>query len=118
MLSNNRIDKWWKATIDYAELDEIGIDFKNRISKEAISFYERFSNIDSIISFLLNKRSPDDKYISPRSEVISLCYAAILQKMFGRVEFINTLQVAYEKSKTTPIFEIVSNLKSRLDLGV
>lgn len=118
MLHADHLDKWW---ILHPEKDEdsddrlIGEELKQRLTQDVIPFFHRFSTLENCIDFLSTARSKGDKFISPQSDAIALCYAAGIANYAGRRgDAFLFLEKAKEIAKSSPIEESVNIAAEKL----
>lgn len=112
-----RQDKWWTVKVDDAiNADEvIGTDILKDLKEGAFSFFQRFKTKYDVIDFLTRTRPSEYKDYFPMSEVICLCYAAILYKQLGDNDKCqNTLEKAFKVKNDSLLDEVLINLRERL----
>jgi hypothetical protein len=118
LLAEQQRDKWWELRFDddcHAVDPQIGIDFRDRMSRHVFPFFDRFQFIEQVWQFLVCPRTKADRIIWPQSDGIALCYAAALASLSKRMDDVAAcLDKAARIEVGSPIEEFVQRLKDRL----
>ena len=107
MLDSSSLDKWWDVDSlreNPAEAEDLG----SRLETQALPFFQRFPTIHAVANFLIAPRERKDRYVDPRSDVISQLYGGLaLFESGDQAKAREVLNEVAASSASTPLSEVI-----------